>query len=110
MSLTASLPGSAEGAGLFLDYSKNRITDETMRLLLRLAEERGVARRRDAMFAVYAYCRVIDDIADSDDPPATKLAGLAVGRDEVEAILGQVSSGRVSRVYPESTNVAATVN
>jgi glucose-6-phosphate isomerase len=42
---------SAEGAGLFLDYSKNRITDETLRLLLRLAEERGVAKRRDAMFA-----------------------------------------------------------
>ena len=34
---------SAEGAGLFLDYSKNRITDETLRLLLRLADERGVA-------------------------------------------------------------------
>ncbi len=42
---------SAEGAGLFLDYSKNRITDETLQLLLALAEERGVARRRDAMFA-----------------------------------------------------------
>ena len=42
---------SAEGAGLFLDYSKNRITDETLRLLLRLAEERGVMKRRDAMFA-----------------------------------------------------------
>ena len=42
---------SAEGAGLFLDYSKNRITDETLRLLLLLAEERGVATRRDAMFA-----------------------------------------------------------
>jgi glucose-6-phosphate isomerase len=42
---------SAEGAGLFLDYSKNRITDETLALLLRLAEERGVAKRRDAMFA-----------------------------------------------------------
>jgi len=41
----------AEGAGLFLDYSKNRITDETLELLLRLAEERGVAKRRDAMFA-----------------------------------------------------------
>ena len=41
----------AEGAGLFLDYSKNRITNETLRLLLRLAEERGVAKRRDAMFA-----------------------------------------------------------
>jgi glucose-6-phosphate isomerase len=42
---------SAEGAGLFIDYSKNRITDETLRLLLALAEERGVAKRRDAMFA-----------------------------------------------------------
>jgi glucose-6-phosphate isomerase len=41
---------TAEGAGLYLDYSKNRITDETMRLLLRLAQERGVAERRDAMF------------------------------------------------------------
>jgi glucose-6-phosphate isomerase len=40
----------AEGAGLYLDYSKNRITEETLRLLLRLAEERGVAARRDAMF------------------------------------------------------------
>ena len=41
---------SAEGAGLYLDYSKNRITDETVRLLLRLAQESGVAERRDAMF------------------------------------------------------------
>ena len=40
----------AEGAGLHLDYSKNRITDETVRLLLQLARERGVAERRDAMF------------------------------------------------------------
>jgi glucose-6-phosphate isomerase len=41
---------AVEGAGLFLDYSKNRVTDETMRLLVALAEERGVAARRDAMF------------------------------------------------------------
>ena len=41
---------TAEGAGLYLDYSKNRITDETLRLLLRLAQERGVTERRDAMF------------------------------------------------------------
>jgi glucose-6-phosphate isomerase len=40
----------AEGAGLYLDYSKNRITDETIQLLLQLAKERGVAERRDAMF------------------------------------------------------------
>jgi glucose-6-phosphate isomerase len=40
----------AEGAGLFLDYSKNRVTDETMGLLTHLAEECQVAERRDAMF------------------------------------------------------------
>jgi glucose-6-phosphate isomerase len=40
----------AEGAGLYLDYSKNRITDETVRLLLQLARELGVAERREAMF------------------------------------------------------------
>ncbi len=40
----------AEGAGLYLDYSKNRITDETMTLLAELARESGVAERRDAMF------------------------------------------------------------
>jgi glucose-6-phosphate isomerase len=42
---------TAEGPGLYLDYSKNRVTDETMRLLVRLAEETGVPQRRDAMFA-----------------------------------------------------------
>jgi glucose-6-phosphate isomerase len=40
----------AELPGLYLDYSKNRITDETVGLLLDLAAERGVAARRDAMF------------------------------------------------------------
>jgi glucose-6-phosphate isomerase len=42
---------SLEAAGIFLDFSKNRITDETVKLLLALAAERGVAERRDAMFA-----------------------------------------------------------
>jgi glucose-6-phosphate isomerase len=40
----------AEGAGLYLDYSKNRVTDETLALLRQLADECGVAERRDAMF------------------------------------------------------------
>jgi glucose-6-phosphate isomerase len=40
----------AEGAGLYLDFSKNRITDETVMLLGALAKERGVFERRDAMF------------------------------------------------------------
>ncbi len=41
---------TAEAAGLFLDYSKNRVTDETLRLLVRLAEERGLGERIEAMF------------------------------------------------------------
>jgi glucose-6-phosphate isomerase len=41
---------TAEGAGLFLDYSKNRVTDETLALLLRLAEESDLRGRIDAMF------------------------------------------------------------
>jgi glucose-6-phosphate isomerase len=42
---------TAEGAGLFLDYSKHRITDETLPLLIGLAEERGLRDRIEAMFA-----------------------------------------------------------
>jgi glucose-6-phosphate isomerase len=42
---------NAEGAGLYLDYSKNRVTDETLKLLLNLARETGVEQKRDAMFA-----------------------------------------------------------
>ena len=41
---------SAKGAGLLLDYSKNRLTAKTIQLLLQLARERGVEARRDAMF------------------------------------------------------------
>jgi glucose-6-phosphate isomerase len=40
----------ADGAGLHLDFSKNRITDETLLLLGELASERGVEERREAMF------------------------------------------------------------
>jgi glucose-6-phosphate isomerase len=41
---------AVEALGLYLDYSKNRVTDETLRLLLRLAEECGLRARIDAMF------------------------------------------------------------
>ena len=40
-----------EAAGIYLDYSKNRITDETVRLLVRLADEAGLRERIDAMFS-----------------------------------------------------------
>src|SRR5437016_8803394 len=41
---------TAEAVGLYLDYSKNRVTDETLKLLLQLAEESGLRARIDAMF------------------------------------------------------------
>jgi glucose-6-phosphate isomerase len=41
---------TAEAAGIFLDYSKNRITDDTVRLVLQLAEESGLRSQIDAMF------------------------------------------------------------
>src|ERR1700746_2441673 len=42
---------TVEAAGLYFDYSKNRITDETLALLLQLAEQSGLRARIDAMFA-----------------------------------------------------------
>jgi glucose-6-phosphate isomerase len=41
---------TAEGVGLYLDYSKNRVTDETLKLLLQLADESRLRERIDAMF------------------------------------------------------------
>jgi glucose-6-phosphate isomerase len=41
---------TAQAAGLYLDYSKNRVTDETLRLLVALARESDVEEHRDAMF------------------------------------------------------------
>ena len=41
---------TVEAAGIFLDYSKNRVTDETLKLLVQLAEESGLRSHIDAMF------------------------------------------------------------
>jgi glucose-6-phosphate isomerase len=41
---------TTEAVGLYLDYSKNRVTDETLKLLVQLAEESGLRARIDAMF------------------------------------------------------------
>ena len=41
---------AAEAVGIYLDYSKNRITDQTVRLLIQLAEQSGLHSRIDAMF------------------------------------------------------------
>ncbi len=58
---------AAEGVGLYLDYSKNRVTDETLRLLLQLAEESGLPERTEAMFRG-------DPINVSEDRPALHVA------------------------------------
>ncbi len=58
---------SLEAAGLYLDYSKNLVTDETLRLLVQLARESDLERRRDAMFAG-AHVNV------SEDRPALHVA------------------------------------
>src|SRR4051812_43667619 len=42
---------AAKACGIYLDYSKNRVTEETLRLLLQLAEESGLRERIGAMFA-----------------------------------------------------------
>jgi glucose-6-phosphate isomerase len=41
---------NTEAVGLYLDYSKNRVTDETLKLLIQLADECGLRARIDAMF------------------------------------------------------------
>jgi squalene synthase HpnD len=44
--------------------------------------------RRNGMYAVYAFCREVDDIADGDRPVEHKLAALAVWREEIDALYG----------------------
>jgi glucose-6-phosphate isomerase len=58
---------SAEGAGLYLDFSKNRVNDETLRLLVQLAEESGLPERTEAMFRG-------DQINATEDRPALHVA------------------------------------
>ena len=57
--------------------------------------------RREGMFAIYAYCREVDDIADSDAPPATKRAELGLWRREVDAIYAGKAGQPLSRVLAE---------
>jgi presqualene diphosphate synthase len=61
--------------------------------------------RREAMFAVYAFCRDVDDIADSDDPPAVKRAELARWRRDIETIYTRPMGTGLPRVLAE---IAAT--
>jgi squalene synthase HpnD len=53
--------------------------------------------RRNAMYAVYTFCREVDDIADGEEPVAKKLAALAVWREEIDAIYSGFPRHLVSR-------------
>jgi glucose-6-phosphate isomerase len=72
---------TAEAAGVFLDYSKNRITDETLRLLIDLADQSGLRARIDAMFGG-------DKINVTEGRAALHVA-LRAPRDEVITVDGQ---------------------
>ncbi|MBV8912092.1 MAG: squalene/phytoene synthase family protein, partial [Acetobacteraceae bacterium] len=54
--------------------------------------------RRAAMYAIYAYCRLVDDVADEPAPIHEKLAGLAAWRDRVDALYAGHASDAVTRV------------
>jgi presqualene diphosphate synthase len=57
--------------------------------------------RRNGMYAVYAWCREVDDIADSERPAAHKLAALAAWRDEIDALYAGRPSHLVARALHE---------
>ena len=55
------------------------------------------AARRQAMYAIYAFCRIVDDIADEDSEFATKLPRLAVWRDHIEGLYRGEAEDAVTR-------------
>jgi phytoene synthase len=57
--------------------------------------------RRDGMYAVYAWCREVDDIADGDRPAASKVAALAAWREEIEALFAGQARQLVARALHE---------
>src|SRR5262249_38550258 len=81
---------TAEAEGVFLDYSKNRITDETIELLVSLARERGLRERIDAMFAG-------EHVNFTEDRAVLHVAlrapeGSPYARPEVEDVLARMTS------------------
>jgi presqualene diphosphate synthase len=59
--------------------------------------------RRNAMYAVYAFCREVDDIADGENPVAEKLAALTAWREEIDALYCGFPRHLVSRALLEPT-------
>jgi phytoene synthase len=96
----AALPAADEPGGTALRRTIRRRVEAAgtsfywaMRLL--------PASRREAMYAVYAFCREVDDIADDDRPASEKLAALAEWRTEIDALYAGRPSHVVSRALHE---------
>jgi glucose-6-phosphate isomerase len=86
------------GAGLAADFSKNRITDETLALLVQLAREAGVEKRRDAMFAGEIVNptegrAALHTALRASEPTAPFHAEIAAERAKMAAFANQVRSG-----------------
>src|SRR5215471_11833178 len=59
------------------------------------------AEKRQAMFAVYAFCRVVDDIADGDLPEAAKLRQLQGWREEIDRLYASDAGDPIARALIE---------
>ncbi|MEM5456057.1 glucose-6-phosphate isomerase [Paraburkholderia phytofirmans] len=86
------------GGGLAADFSKNRITEETLKLLVQLAREAGVEKRRDAMFAGEIVNptegrAVLHTALRATDPKAPFYAQVQAERAKMAAFADQVRSG-----------------
>ncbi|TDY26527.1 glucose-6-phosphate isomerase [Paraburkholderia sp. BL6665CI2N2] len=86
------------GGGLAADFSKNRITEETLKLLVQVAREAGVEKRRDAMFAGDIVNptegrAVLHTALRATDPKAPFYAQVQAERAKMAAFAGQVRSG-----------------
>ncbi|CAB3750604.1 glucose-6-phosphate isomerase [Paraburkholderia humisilvae] len=87
------------GGGLAADFSKNRITDETLKLLVQLAREAGVEKRRDAMFAGEIVNptegrAVLHTALRATDPKAPFHAQVQAERKKMAAFAMQVRDGK----------------
>lgn len=97
-----------------LDHAADQLGEEALRETIRhRVEEAGTSfywamrllprDRRNGMYAIYAFCREVDDIADGDWPVEHKLAALDGWRQEIEALYGGTPRHLVARALREPT-------
>jgi len=92
---------TAQALGLYFDYSKNRVTDETMKLLINLAEECGLRDRINAMFR--------GDIINVTEKRAVMHVGLRAARNEKILVEGEDIVPEVHKVLDQMSDFANRV-